>query len=107
MRLALATAVLLIFALPAQAARVCVEKVGDVCLKYEDRPDAPATRSVSAEERAERSLSLSRTERRAIQRILRDEGHYSGALDGLFGPGSRRAIRGWQGARGTSADAPP
>ena len=36
---------------------------------------------------------LLREERRAVQAILRDRGHYSGGIDGTTGPGTRLAIR--------------
>ncbi len=39
-------------------------------------------------------------ERRAIQEALQWHGHYSGAIDGAFGPGTRRSMADWQAATG-------
>ncbi len=53
---------------------------------------------------AEVALDLSREERRLVQRALNDQGHEAGAVDGLFGRGTRSAIASWQvagGAEGT------
>jgi len=35
----------------------------------------------------------SRAFRRSLQKRLRDAGYYSGQIDGLFGPGTKRAIK--------------
>lgn len=51
-------------------------------------------------EEAEAALSLTRTQKRDIQRDLEVLSYYTLAIDGLFGPGSRRAIRDWQQANG-------
>ncbi|WFE73448.1 peptidoglycan-binding protein [Roseinatronobacter sp. S2] len=48
-------------------------------------------------ERIEDALALTRDERRAIQRDLTTMGFNTRGIDGLFGPGTRGAIRGWQG----------
>lgn len=48
-------------------------------------------------ERVEQALALTRDERRAIQRDLTTLGFSTRGIDGLFGPASRAAIRGWQG----------
>ena len=50
----------------------------------------------------EASLNLDRPTRRSIQQRLRNEGFDPGTPDGLFGPRTRAAIRGWQEARGDS-----
>lgn len=47
-------------------------------------------------ERIEADLALSRDERRAIQRDLTTLGFNTRGIDGLFGPGTRGAIAGWQ-----------
>jgi len=54
-------------------------------------------------ESAEASLELSRSERRRIQRGLAAEGFDPGPADGLFGRGTRGAIRKWQESRGEAA----
>lgn len=46
--------------------------------------------------RAEDALDLSRQARRAIQRDLTLLGHDTRGIDGIFGPGTRAAIRAWQ-----------
>lgn len=76
--------------------RVCVEEVADVCLKYELR----ASPSPSPAANAEAALGLDRGARRQVQRKLAGAGHYSGAIDGVFGRGTRAAIRNWQASRG-------
>lgn len=47
-------------------------------------------------ERIEQALALTREERRAIQRDLTTMGFNTRGVDGIFGPGTRAAIRGWQ-----------
>ena len=47
-------------------------------------------------DRVEEALNLSRDERRAIQRDLTLLGRDTRGIDGIFGPGTRGAIRGWQ-----------
>ena len=58
--------------------------------------------SAWAEEDAatEAALGLTRADRRVIQSSLAAEGFDPGPADGLFGPRTRAAIGGWQGARG-------
>lgn len=53
-------------------------------------------------ERIEENLALTRDERRAIQRDLTTMGFDTRGIDGIFGPGTRGAIRGWQ--RGNDLD---
>jgi len=43
--------------------------------------------------------SLSRSAKRALQRSLRDLGHYKGLVDGIFGPQTRDAITAFQATR--------
>ena len=54
-------------------------------------------------ESAEASLELNRSERRRIQTGLAAEGFEPGPVDGLFGRGTRKAIREWQASRGEAA----
>lgn len=58
---------------------------------------------VAAAEAAETALELSRTARQQIQRDLSLLGHDTRGIDGIFGPGTRRAIRAWQTAAGVTA----
>lgn len=80
---------------PVMAEKVCVEEAGGVCLKYQDKPKTPAAPQFSEAERA-----LSVEQRRDVQRRLAALGHYSGGADAQFGPGTRRAIAGWQRSAG-------
>ncbi len=57
----------------------------------------------AALESAEASLELSRSERRRIQMGLAAQGFDPGPADGLFGRGTRGAIREWQASRGEAA----
>lgn len=43
---------------------------------------------------------LSRDEKRDLQRLLQWAGHYNGAIDGLFGRGTRGSMASWQGEKG-------
>ncbi|MEM6385938.1 MAG: peptidoglycan-binding protein [Pseudomonadota bacterium] len=54
--------------------------------------DTPEARA----ERAEQSLDLNRAARRSIQRDLSLLGFDTRGIDGIFGPGTRRAIGAWQ-----------
>lgn len=47
-------------------------------------------------ETIEEALGLTRDERRAIQRDLTLLGYNTRGIDGIFGPGTRGSIRGWQ-----------
>ena len=51
---------------------------------------------VSTPEQIEDALGLSRSERRKIQRDLTDLGFDTRGIDGVFGNGTRTAIRSWQ-----------
>jgi len=55
---------------------------------------APQGETLAEARAAERSLT--REEREEIQRALQWEGFYNARIDGAFGPGTRRAIEGWQ-----------
>ena len=74
--------------------RECIERLAGVCLKYKE------VRKISRAETTELALSLDSDERRFVQRGLMVEGFYTGAVDGLFGRGTRSALRQWQESRG-------
>ncbi len=64
-------------------------------------PAAPAALPDETPAQARASeRALSPDARRELQAALQWEGFYSGALDGLIGPGTRRAMAAWQEARG-------
>lgn len=52
------------------------------------------------DEVVEQALGLTRDQRRSVQHGLNTLGHNAGALDGVFGPGTRRAIAAYQGSVG-------
>ena len=51
----------------------------------------------------EAALRLDSASRRRMQRALRTLGHDPGGADGVFGAGTRTAIRAWQASRGVAA----
>ena len=51
----------------------------------------------------EAALSLDRSARRLVQQGLAAAGYSPGPADGVFGPATRAAIRGWQTSRGATA----
>ena len=57
----------------------------------------------SPAQRAEDALALGRDARRAIQRDLTVLGYDTNGIDGIFGPGSRRAIGRWQAGAGLAS----
>ncbi|MEX1662557.1 trypsin-like peptidase domain-containing protein [Thioclava sp. 15-R06ZXC-3] len=57
-------------------------------------PAQPAPETLADSRRLESALS--RDQRRDIQAALDWEGSYQGAIDGLFGPGTRSSIADWQ-----------
>ena len=76
-------------------------------------PDSPGQTSVvetvtpeppaSAGAAMEAGLGLTRAERRRIQHGLTTAGFQPGSADGLFGEGTRSALRDWQASRGETA----
>lgn len=69
-------------------------------------PPDPGTTPVAAgptAEEVEAGLGLSREERRLVQRGLNALEHEAGVVDGIFGSGTRGAIRSWQTAGGLAA----
>ena len=55
---------------------------------------------VPPSQRAERALNLTRTQRRTIQGQLTLLGHNTRGIDGIWGNGTRQAIRRWQAEQG-------
>ncbi|WP_209426281.1 peptidoglycan-binding protein [Pararhodobacter sp. SW119] len=64
--------------------------------RFAARARAALEAQENAPERIEAALGLSRDERRAIQRDLTLLGRDTRGIDGIFGPGTRGAIRNWQ-----------
>lgn len=60
-------------------------------------PVAPPAQQAPDPEGVEAALGLSREARRAVQRDLELLGYDPRGIDGVFGRGTRAAIRGWQG----------
>ena len=69
---------------------------GEANARLQDILNDPARRA----EEAEAALSLSRSERRRIQADLTELGFSTRGVDGIFGGGTRAAIRGWQQGQG-------
>ncbi len=81
----------------------------DFLFQYPDSPYAAEARRkldeiendpVRLDRLSEESLNLNRNARRAIQRNLTLLGYNTRGVDGIFGPGSRNAIRNWQQTNG-------
>ena len=81
-------------------AKFARERLGmrDEADKVPEQPQVPP------EIQTERDLNLSRIRKRQIQTWLLVLGHDPKGIDGLFGPGTRRAVRGWQGKNGFVAN---
>ena len=71
--------------------------LADIRLKMLQAPD-PAPQSLPSSAADEAGLDLTRDDRRRIQRALSVRGFDPGPVDGLFGRGTRAAIRDWQAA---------
>ncbi|MEL6914925.1 MAG: peptidoglycan-binding domain-containing protein [Pseudomonadota bacterium] len=80
-------------AFQAQAERRLAALAPVIIPPTEETPEARA-------EAAEAALALDRNERRGVQQDLVLLGYNTRGVDGIFGPGSRGAIRSWQEARG-------
>lgn len=63
---------------------------------YADQARAEVQRLANTPERVEAALNLTRDERRAIQRDLTILGYEPRGIDGVFGAGTRAALRLWQ-----------
>ena len=68
-----------------------------------DRGEAAEPPQPPSPAEVEAALGLDRSARRVIQEGLAASGFDAGAADGLFGPGTRRALREWQAASGVTA----
>lgn len=71
--------------------------------KPEEATPAPAPQAPVDHAALEKEIALSRTERRAVQRRLTLIGYSTRGVDGVFGPGTRNAITGWQKESGLPA----
>ena len=71
--------------------------LADIRLKMLQAPDT-ASQSLPSSAADEAGLDLTRDDRRRIQRALSVRGFDPGPMDGLFGRGTRAAIRDWQAA---------
>ena len=60
----------------------------------------PDTVDETPQEARRSERALDGAARKELQRALKWEGHYGGAIDGDFGPGTRRAMAAWQAAEG-------
>lgn len=63
----------------------------------------PAHQGLSTSAAAQAFKSYSMTERRAIQRELARAGYYNGAIDGIYGPATFRAVSAYAADRGLDA----
>jgi len=66
---------------------------------------APVVTSLPDETPAEArqtEAALTSDEKKDLQRALQADGFYAAAIDGSFGPGTRRAMAAWQSARGAA-----
>lgn len=84
------------FGLPAQVIAALPEP-DPSAVATEPVAVVPQEETLAEARQAERALT--REEREEIQRALEWEGFYASAIDGAFGPGTRRAIENWQAAQ--------
>lgn len=63
-------------------------------------PAIPTLPDESPAEARQSEAQLSRTEREALQDALKWFGHYTSAIDGAFGPGTRASMAAWQADKG-------
>lgn len=68
--------------------------------RFAPQAQAEIARFDAMPENQEAALNLTREQRREIQRQLTLLGFSTRGVDGIFGPGTRTAIRGWQDQRG-------
>src|SRR5690606_15336340 len=61
--------------------------------------ETPAIEETPAQARAAEA-ALDADERKALQEALQWYGHYTGAIDGAIGPGTRKSMAAWQIANG-------
>ena len=66
-------------------------------------PPPVAQHGLSTSAASQAFKSYSPTERRAIQRQLARQGYYGGAIDGVFGPATFRAVQAYAADRGLNA----
>ncbi|MFN3938779.1 MAG: serine protease [Gemmobacter sp.] len=88
---------------PAVPARPAVPEAAAAPPAPAPAAPAPAVPAAPVETLADArrdDAGLTRAERQEIQTALQWFGHYSAAIDGAFGPGTRAAIGAWQTARG-------
>ena len=86
----------------AEAPAVEAETDGEMAAPDEDGEPVQQAEAPSESERFDSALSG--TQRRAVQRGLQALGHYDGAIDGLFGPGTRAGVMAYQRSAGAAAD---
>ena len=67
---------------------------------YPDPETGICIRDLLEAEEREKKLALDRSVRRQLQSCLKTAGFDPGTPDGLFGPRTRAAVRGWQAAQG-------
>lgn len=68
--------------------------------RFATEAEAEIARIDTLPENRENALALNRQQRREIQQHLTLLGFSTRGIDGIFGPGTRTAIRGWQNRRG-------
>ena len=86
----------------AEAPAAEAEADGEMAASDDDAEPLQQAEAPSESERFDSALSGA--QRRAVQRGLQALGHYDGAIDGLFGPGTRAGVMAYQRSAGAAAD---
>lgn len=85
---------------PAAQAVVPETPVAEAPVAEVAAPTAPEPQDETPAEARRSEAALTREERQDLQRALQWDGFYNAAIDGAFGPGTRRSMSDWQTAMG-------
>jgi peptidoglycan hydrolase-like protein with peptidoglycan-binding domain len=85
---------------PLPTPLAATEAVPEPTAPVEAAPLAPAAVDETPAEARQSEAALTPAQREDLQRALQWDGFYAAAIDGAFGPGTRRSMAAWQAAMG-------